>query len=172
MILTESQIAQLLDDRKPLTRQQRITLKEPLESTNNGRVRARLRLKSDSDRHYEIRTTLSKEYPHKFAVNAFYRPTPRTLLFLLRLCGPGKGHVNVFEMKNRSGVMRIPKDSCHVHWITARYLAVALGKPDGYAEPCDEYDSLATAVDYMAFSFGFYDPEHPSQTTMHPLLKG
>jgi hypothetical protein len=169
-VLSQEEIDELFAEAKPLSRNQRMELKEPKEPPINSRIRSEVLVQSAAKRRYEIVSTLCQSHPHKFSINVNYRITRRRSLFLLRLCGPNKGHINVIERRQRTGIQRIAPGECHIHYLTERYLQLALDKADGYAEPSSSLDSLESAVDYLAFAFGFYDPKERGLTSRFPLF--
>lgn len=63
---------------------------------------------------------------------------------LLRCNGPHTAnHRNLIE---RDRIVR----SAHVHRLTERYQLLDPPRPDGYAEATDDFDSLESALDYLA----------------------
>lgn len=165
-ILTDAEIEALLQDPKPLTKAKRDTLVRVTKLDRIRRPTGKVKVVSGTNRKYLVKS--SEGAPRKFGVSVWYLPKPGIRIPLLRLdCHPGR-HPNFIERSNRSGIQLVPPDTPHVHILTERYLVHGFEKALGYAEPNDGFDSLTSAIDYLSYRFGFYDPDEP-YNTRYPL---
>lgn len=168
MLLSESQIAEIFADRKPLTHKAKARLAAPRRRKGRRRSVAVAIVKSKSQRKYRIESSLAGSHPMKFTIMVWWLPPRRSRIHLLKLCGHHAAHTNTLERRARRGVQRIPANCCHVHWITERYQRFSREQGCQYAEPCSAYDSLKSAIEYLGYHYGFYDPES-SWDSRYPL---
>jgi hypothetical protein len=84
---------------------------------------------------------------------------------LIRCNGHHAAHTNFLEKQ------QIPRNTAHIHQLTERYQL--LGKPEGYAEPTNEYHSAASALEYLCNRFSIIDRmnENDGYTKRYPLLE-
>lgn len=102
----------------------------------NGPLRGRLHLYS--------RQNLNPNVSGDWSVGLIYTDYADRSFRLLRCNGPHPtDHVNAIE---GDVIIRTP----HVHCLTERYQRRRRARPDGYAEPTDAYDSIESAIVYLA----------------------
>jgi hypothetical protein len=168
-VLTDQEIAELLAESKPLPGDAKATLLRlrALKKIRDGRSRLTVRGKTGRKYQIEVLSARSEMEPCKFRINIKYLVPHTRPLYLVRCEGYG-AHTNTIERKARTGIQKIPPRQCHIHTITERYQLA--GKPLGYAEPTNEYDSLETAVDFVCYSFGFHFTGMKNYPSAHPLF--
>jgi hypothetical protein len=69
----------------------------------------------------------------------------------IRCNGHGPAHTNTIEKRTKSGIAKIPENTCHVHMLTERYQHAEKG--EHYAEPTNEYNSALSALEYLCNRF-------------------
>jgi hypothetical protein len=154
-LLTDDEIAVIRAERKPVTPRQRSVLLKPKRHSRHRDKVAKVRVKGEEGRLYELRVRQNPRRPLDFSVIVSHR---RQILF--RCNGHHLGiHPNRLEIVAGSGTTHVPARSFHVHYLTERYQR--FGKPDGYAEPTVEFWSFESAVAFACDSFGFFDPTSP-----------
>jgi hypothetical protein len=168
-ILTDKQIAALLGEKKPVTAKQRQILFCPnsRKSRNTDDLSARIRIKTKGGNKFVVRVRQSKSDVDAFSVILTYHKSGMRPVRLVRCNGLHGPHYNTLEKRARKGITEIPAKTFHIHQITERYQLS--GKPDGYAEPTDKYNSFKSAVEFMCFEFGCHDPEN-AYSRRYPLL--
>lgn len=88
---------------------------------------------------------------------------------LFRLNGWHAPHTNKLEKRARSGIIEVPENQCHIHYLTERYQKVSRMKGDHYAVPTNDFKCLKTALEYIPGNFGFYF-KHGEYRTTQPLF--
>jgi hypothetical protein len=169
-VLTDSQIASLLAERKIISQLKLQKLKTP-EVRPGGRPDkvAKVTVKSTRGKRFliKVRQCAEAAFPRDFHVMLSYLPTRYRRYDLVFLHGHHGFHPNRIEIRKGSGVQGVPANRCHIHMLTKRYQE--FGKPMGYAEETDKYDSFLGAVDYLCHAFGFR-PEGHEYDTQYPLF--
>jgi hypothetical protein len=173
-VLTTPEIAELIAEPKPLACNAVQILLAPRKSKRKGvrrDRRAKVFCEGAAGHKFEITVRLSEHEhnPHDFSVLVRYHPVGTRPVLLLRCNGWHAPHDNQIEKRERHGIRKIPANTFHVHRLTERYQR--FGKPDGYAEPTDEYGGFQGAVEFVCENFGFYLEDDPyGRGTRRPLF--
>jgi hypothetical protein len=169
-ILTDIQISELLDDKKPIRRAYVRSLKTRLTPENRSLVSKR-GITSDGGRVFEIsarRDCRVDMHPKRFSIVLGFTWHGQRIN-LIRCNGWHAPHTNRIEENAASGVIYIPRDKFHVHYATERYQIDDMSV-EYYAEPTEEYDTFEGAIEYMCDHFGFY-LEGDEHRHIHPLFR-
>jgi len=171
-ILTEQEISVLRADRKEVTSQQLSILLHPKATKRHRDCIAKVHVKSDGHRTFQILARLSPVDDTNFSVLVFYRGPGKARYTLVRCNGNYHGeHPNRLEIREKTGIQRVPARTCHIHYLTERYQH--FGKPQGYAEPSNQFCCFKGAVEFVCDSFGFCIPTDglPSKYPLFPSIK-
>jgi hypothetical protein len=167
---TDQQIADMLRDPKPIPCEFQRWLK-PRKLRGKPKAVRRREVTGRSGRKYMITVRVNLANPGNFSVILSCTHHGKDLN-LIRCNGPKhNGHTNHLEKKKRIKPFYIPPGATHVHRMTERYLDEPDFNPEHYAELCEEFSDLKSAVGYFVSNFGIYfrDGDYYSE---HPLFDG
>jgi len=117
-IITEDQIARLLNDAKPLTFKQLNKLKNPQQQINQNLV-SELSVVGKSKRKYRLhcRSQIRGRSPNNFCVRLTTTFNSNDIN-IIRCDGFQIPHTNHIEHNAGNGIGKIPKHTCHIHRLT------------------------------------------------------
>lgn len=147
--LTDSQIRELLAERKPLPTDymRRITPKP-----KRGHKEQELDVTGKSGSQFRLIVRQSMLNPLDFSVILAYLPPRTNRIFRLRRHN-GRSHQHTNTIEGNRFV------DFHIHMATERYQQFGMEREDGYAEPTDRFSDLSGALKCLLRDAGFTIPE-------------
>ncbi|MDW5595841.1 hypothetical protein VSS74_15945 [Conexibacter stalactiti] len=158
MLLTDAEIARLIDERKPALDAVAFLHAFARSAPVRGHRRTTRSVVGESGSRFDVHLRQGVFSPYDFSVILAYLPPHGTELILRRHNGRGHPHRNKLERDT------VDRDAFHIHFATERYQLAGLSI-DGFAEPTTAFSDLATALDAMLVAGGF---EPPPQRSLWP----
>jgi hypothetical protein len=148
-VLSDAEIADLLLERKPVTRRFRSVLAPRRRKDRPSECGRRLNIRGEGGHLFRVYVKVIPHIKNNFSIGLVWVVSKREKYLLIRCNGFHETHLNTIEGTS------IPADTCHIHHRTERYDLV--GKPMGYAADASlEFTNRKAATDYFVTSFGLY----------------
>lgn len=159
-VLTDNEIAELIDDPKPLPQnwQARLQLRPKRGLQYEER---QLDVTSTIGRNYRFVARRNRQNPLDFSIMLIYEDGDGSEYRLIRYNGKTSRHTNNWE-KHRGQPDHTFEPGFHIHRATERYQRDGY-KIDGYAELTDSYTEYNSAFDAFFDGCNFRRPESPQQ---------
>jgi hypothetical protein len=143
-MLSDNQIAELLDEKKPVPKSWRSKLL-PKKKNNAFHKERELKIKTESGNRFILFVRENLGLANDFTVGIRFVSATGVNYCLRRYNGNSHKHTNHLERMNGE-VNQSFAGEFHIHYATERYLKCRK-RIDGYAEPTNQFSSLQTALD-------------------------
>ena len=145
--LSDNDIKQLIDEKKPLPDDYRAKIQVRLK---RGHKERELDVIGENGSDFRLILRQSIFNPLDFSIILAYRPPKSNILFRLRRYnGKSHEHTNVIEEETYYG--------CHIHQATERYQEIG-AREDWYAAPTDRYSDFNKAISCLLKDCAFEAP--------------
>ena len=174
-ILKQGFIDALIAEKKSISRKQSETLKNPRVQRNRNLICEFALPGKIHTFKVTARKQVSGRQQNNFAVIlsiVWYGKRYN----LIRCDGFQGPHQNHLEISRNSGNQLIPKNTCHIHYITERYqLCPNTIQPEHYAERTESYSDFEGAAEFFCDHFGIVCQNgykgHEGYQHRHPLFR-
>ena len=154
-LLTDGEIAMLVQERKPLPSNWRRLL---ALRTKGAHQEFEIPVTGGEGHAFRLVARRNSRNPLDFSVILMFVDGDETARLRRNNGAHASDHANKWERDNGIAAWLIERGSFHRHFATERYQAEGF-IIDGYAEPADDYHDFPGAVDDMLRQCGFTEPD-------------
>jgi hypothetical protein len=166
-LLTDSEIASLLAEHKPVTEDFKDWPQKMTPRADNLGCSRRIRAASGNLFAIYLRQNTIEEMDFSIGMRWIRR---RGHEISLVRCNGWHDQVHKNRLERGTPQYIVPANTCHVHLATERYLRLNGPKKIGFASPISGYKCLRSALEYFIDKFGFVSSATGRPFSLYPLL--